>query len=135
VGIEGNVGIALNPGWVDGEQFDVGLTFTGGVGYGENISGEIAAGLIKGSIENVRGHTKNINVGVGRFSGTIITKPYCENPYEKYLGGTLGYGVSATPVTASVTHDYTLLWSARETLELIGEIIDMADDFLDSIWP
>jgi hypothetical protein len=113
-GIEASGGIVINPGFGK-DVADIGVFGSAGAGGGVNISYDYFAGFVKGGIENVKGVTANINITAWIFSVTIFTDPHT----GEIIGGTIGYGPSATPVGASGSISQTGTYTFRQFLNQI----------------
>jgi hypothetical protein len=92
----------INPGFDDGKS-ELGFFGSAGAGGGVNVSADIFVGFVKGGVENIEGKTLNINVGLGPVSVTVMTDPKTGDT----VGGTIGVGPGATPVSASGTGSIT----------------------------
>lgn len=113
-GVEGSVGIVVNPG-VGGSQADGGIFASGGVGGGLNVSTDLFVGVVRGGIENVSGVTGNINLIVGPISMTLLL-----NNDVGLLGGTIGIGPGIPiPIQASGTVSDTSTLTVRDVLNLL----------------
>jgi len=111
-GVEGSVGIVINPGL--GEDLaDAGVFSSIGAGGGVNVSGDVFIGFIRGDIENVGGLTVNANLVLGPLSVTFLTDPVT----GVVIGGTVGVGPTALPVSASAALSNTATLTLRDLLE------------------
>ncbi len=111
VGAEASSGFVINPG-LFGQRADVGTFAAFGPGVGVNVSADLFVGFVRGGIENVSGETANINIVGGPVSITLFTDPKT----GQVVGGTIGYGPSATPVGASGSYSITRTLTLRNLL-------------------
>jgi len=114
IGGEASGGIVINPG-IGNDRADIGLFGSAGLGAGLNVSADLFAGIIKGDLSNVRGETANINLVLGPISLSLFTDP----KNGELIGGTVGYGPSATPVGASGTISITGILTLRDLIDYI----------------
>ncbi len=118
-GAEISGGVLVNPG-LGGEPADLGTFISVGTGGGLSVGGDIFIGIVSGPASNVEGKTVNINIGAGPASVTIFTDPVTGS----VLGGTLGIGPSATPLSGTLTVSLT-------GTNTISKIVDMLDKILN----
>jgi len=113
-GAEGSGGVVLNPGW-GGYKGDIGIFGSTGTGGGVNVSSDIFAGYIKGSMSDVSGVTTNINIVAGLVSLTFFINP----DTGELMGLTAGLGPSASPVGASGTISATGILTLGDLLKFL----------------
>ena len=122
-GGEASGGIVFNPG-LFGQQADIGVFGSAGLGAGLNVSGDFFVGFVKGGIENVKGQTVNLNFTFGPpiplpISVTVFTDPVT----GEIVGLTAGLGPSATPIGVSGTVAGTGTVTVRDALRFISRLI------------
>ena len=110
-------GVVINPG-LGKDKADLGVFGSVGTGGGVNISSDIFAGFVRGGTENIRGLTTNINIVAGPVSITLFGDPGS----KEIVGGTIGFGPSATPIGASGTVSLTGTFTLRDVLRLLKSL-------------
>jgi len=107
-GVDGSVGIAINPG-LGSTDADIGVFASTGPSGGVNISKDIFVGYINGSMANVSGQTYNINAVPGPVSISVFF-----NSSGEWVGGTVGLGPSFPMVGASGGINFTSTITVRD---------------------
>jgi RHS repeat-associated protein len=121
-GVEGSASIVWNTGLTPGEEFDVGLQFSGGIAAGLNVGGSAGLQTYNGNIQANDGPGLNISGGAWYIAGNVTM-----NGCGKVTGGSLGVSTpTRIQVGLSIGYDDTQTFSIRH------DIIPAIDDFFAS---
>lgn len=118
-GIEGSASIVWNSGLTPGEEFDIGLQFSGGIAAGVNVGGLLGLQMYNGNIQANDGPGLNISGGSWVVAGNVTM-----NKCGKVTGGSIGASTpTRIPAALSIGYDDT------STISLRHDIIPAIENF------
>ena len=96
---------------------DAGVFGSIGGGAGINVSADVFIGIIKGDIGNVSGTSVNANAVIGPISFTLML----DIDSGEFIGLTLGFGPSVTPVAGSISESFTGTLTLRDLIDYLKD--------------